>query len=63
MVRAIVGTMLDINSGRFGIGDLQEIIESNDRSKAGKSAAAHGLFLEDVGYDMAEWKEIEDERR
>ncbi|PCI95060.1 MAG: tRNA pseudouridine(38-40) synthase TruA [Flavobacteriales bacterium] len=50
MVRAIVGTMLDIGQQRIKIGDLKRIINSKDRSKAGTSAPAHGLYLIDVKY-------------
>jgi tRNA pseudouridine38-40 synthase len=43
MVRAIVGTMLDL--GRNKITDFAEIMESQNRCKAGISAPAQGLFL------------------
>lgn len=50
MVRAIVGTMLDIGFGRKEVADLNTIIESRTRSKAGKSVAAKGLFLHKIEY-------------
>ena len=51
MVRAIVGTMVDIGTGKTGIEDFKNIIEHKDRCKAGKSAPAKGLFLTDIHYN------------
>lgn len=50
MVRAMVGTLLEIGSGRMRLEDLPSVMESGDRSKAGKSVPARGLFLTEVGY-------------
>jgi len=50
MVRAIVGTMVDIGFGKLNYRDFEEIILTMDRCKAGKSAPAKGLFLEDIEY-------------
>ena len=50
MVRAIVGTLLEIGKGKIAANDIKKIIESKDRSKAGFSVPAHGLFLEKVVY-------------
>ncbi|KPK80217.1 MAG: pseudouridine synthase [Bacteroides sp. SM23_62_1] len=50
MVRAIVGTMLDIGYGRLKPEDLTVIINKKDRSAAGASVPAKGLFLTDVQY-------------
>lgn len=50
MVRAIVGTMLEIGQEKINLNEFVKIIESNDRSKAGKSVDAKGLFLIDVNY-------------
>lgn len=50
MVRAIVGTLLEIGSGKKDIEDLEEILKSKDRGKAGKSVAAKGLFLHRIAY-------------
>jgi tRNA pseudouridine38-40 synthase len=50
MVRAIVGTMLEIGFGKVSVREFREIIESMDRSNAGSSAPARGLFLTDVQY-------------
>ncbi len=50
MVRAIVGTMLDVGSGKITVAEFKAIIEAKDRSKSGKSAAACGLYLAGVEY-------------
>jgi tRNA pseudouridine38-40 synthase len=50
MVRAIVGTMINIGIGKISITDFQDIINSKDRNKAGFSAPAHGLYLTEVKY-------------
>jgi tRNA pseudouridine38-40 synthase len=50
MVRAIVGTLLDVGFGKTDLQGLREIIESKNRSNAGASAPAKGLFLTDVIY-------------
>jgi len=50
MVRAIVGTMVEVGSGKISPNDLRQIIEDKYRNSAGVSAPAHGLFLVDVGY-------------
>lgn len=50
MVRAIVGTMIDIGRGRFSLEDFQRILDSGSRSMAGTSAPAHGLYLWEVSY-------------
>ena len=52
MVRAIVGTMVEIGSGKIAPQDLRRIIEEKYRNSAGVSAPAQGLFLVDVGYDF-----------
>lgn len=53
MVRALVGTMVDVGLGKTSIEQFRQIIESRDRSLAGKSAPAHGLFLEKVRYPVS----------
>ena len=50
MVRAIVGTLLEIGQGKIDIADLHSIIKSEDRSNAGASVPAHGLFLTKIKY-------------
>jgi|TARA_B110000238_G_scaffold199737_1_gene247567 tRNA pseudouridine38-40 synthase len=50
MVRAIVGTLLEVGSGKKTVEDFKEIIESKNRSKAGLSVPAKGLFLTAIKY-------------
>lgn len=50
MVRAIVGTLLDVGLHKTSVGDFRKIIEGQDRSLAGTSAKAKGLFLTNVEY-------------
>ncbi len=50
MVRAIVGTMIDIGYGKMNLKEFEEIIFAKDRCTAGKSAPARGLFLTDIEY-------------
>lgn len=50
MVRAIVGTLLEIGNGKLSADDFRCIIEQKNRQFAGTSAPAHGLFLVDVEY-------------
>lgn len=50
MVRAIVGTMLEIGREKISLNDFSSIIESKDRSKAGFSVPGNALFLTEVKY-------------
>ena len=50
MVRAIVGTMINVGLGKINIDDLHTIIKSKNRSKAGFSVPAHALYLIGVEY-------------
>lgn len=50
MVRAVVGTMLEIGKGKITVDNFMEIIMAKDRSAAGTSAPAKGLFLTDIEY-------------
>lgn len=50
MIRIMVGTLLEVGIGRFKPEDIIEILKSKDRAKAGKSAPASGLCLEEVFY-------------
>ncbi len=50
MVRAIVGTLLEIGYHQRQPEEMDEIIKSKDRNKAGKSAPAKGLFLSRIEY-------------
>lgn len=51
MVRIIAGTLMEVGLGRREAAELREIIRSADRAAAGKTAAAHGLYLERVEYE------------
>jgi tRNA pseudouridine38-40 synthase len=50
MVRALVGTMVDIGRGYTPEDRFQAIMDAHDRRKAGMAAPPHGLFLEEVVY-------------
>jgi tRNA pseudouridine38-40 synthase len=50
MVRAIVGTMVEIGFGKMSLDEFEEIILAKDRCRAGKSAPAKGLFLAGIEY-------------
>jgi tRNA pseudouridine38-40 synthase len=50
MVRALVGTMVEIARGHRPLSDMQRILEARDRSVAGMSAPSKGLFLEEIVY-------------
>lgn len=51
MVRATVGTLVEVGKGNITVDDFAKILEAKDRSKAGYSAKAQGLFLEEIEYD------------
>ena len=53
MVRAVVGTLLEVGQGRLSKSQLQEILDSKDRCKAGRAVPAHGLHLLEVEYPSA----------
>jgi tRNA pseudouridine38-40 synthase len=50
MVRAIIGTLVEVGKGRMNAVEFQRILESKDRRKAGPTAPGHGLFLKEVKY-------------
>lgn len=50
MVRAIVGTLIEIGKGKMDLEEFKRIIESENRSNAGASAPAQGLFLTRITY-------------
>ena len=50
MVRAIVGTIVDVGRGRYTVEDFREIAESRDLSQSSGGAPPQGLFLSDIVY-------------
>ena len=52
MVRIIVGTLLEVESGRIDPQTIPAILQSGDRPRARATAPAHGLYLEQVFYDF-----------
>ncbi len=50
MVRNIVGTMVEVGRGRIAVEEFSRIFQSCDRTVAGPTAPAHGLFLEKIIY-------------
>ena len=53
MVRAIVGTLLEVGKGKMSLDEFRNVIEQKDRCSAGESVPAHALFLEEVEYPNA----------
>lgn len=51
MVRIISGTLLEVGLGKINPDEIQNIIDSKDRQKAGKTLPAHGLYLVEVLYN------------
>lgn len=50
MVRAVVGTLLDVGTGKIHMKEFQAIIHSKDRKRAGANVPAYGLYLTKVKY-------------
>ena len=50
MVRAMIGTLVEVGLGKRSAASLSDILAARDRSKAGKTAPAHGLYLVRVDY-------------
>lgn len=50
MVRALVGTMLEVSSGSRTVDNFTQLLEGAPRSEAGDTAPPHGLYLEAVSY-------------
>ncbi len=50
MVRAIIGTMIILGTGKMSLDEFEQVILAKDRSRAGTSAPAKGLFLTDIEY-------------
>ena len=57
MVRAIVGTLIEVGRGAITIDQFRTIIEKKDRCSAGTSVPGNALFLADVKYDNSIIKE------
>lgn len=57
MVRAIVGTLVDVGLGRTSKSELRTILASKNRSQAGFSVPAHGLYLTEVHYPYIPFQE------
>ncbi len=51
MVRIIAGTLLEVGEGKLEPSDMEDIIASKDRGKAGKTAVARGLRLVEIKYE------------
>ena len=50
MVRAVVGTLVEVGRGRISLEEFQQIVSTHSRSAAGESMPAHALFLVEVKY-------------
>jgi tRNA pseudouridine38-40 synthase len=53
MVRALVGTLLEVGKGKMKPDEMEDVIQAKDRSEAGYSVPARGLFLEKVEYPFS----------
>lgn len=52
MVRAIVGTLLEVGLGKLKVEEMHNILASKNRGEAGKSVPAKALFLKEIAYDF-----------
>jgi len=50
MVRAVVGTLVDVGRHRLSLDDFRKVIEGKKRTEAGDSMPGHALFLENIVY-------------
>jgi tRNA pseudouridine38-40 synthase len=55
MVRSLVGSALEVATGRKPVSWITDVLDARDRAAAGPVAAPHGLCLTDVGYRDAGW--------
>ena len=51
MVRAVVGTLVEVGRGRMSLEEFRQVIEGKKRTQAGESMPAKALFLEEVRYE------------
>lgn len=58
MVRAIVGTLAEVGLGKRDVAGMRTLLKARDRTLAGPSAIADGLFLSEVKYETAALEEI-----
>lgn len=56
MVRAMVGTLLEVGMGRQDISFITDVINAKDRSAAGQSMPGHALYLSKITYDQSLWQ-------
>ena len=56
MVRALVGTIVEVGVGKIDLAEFRKVIERKDRGAAGLSVPAQGLFLVDVEYPESVFK-------
>jgi tRNA pseudouridine38-40 synthase len=59
MVRILVGTLLEVGTGRRAADSMQQLLEDQDRTKAGKTAPGQGLYLWKVFYDEEDHHQFE----
>ncbi|MDB4347641.1 tRNA pseudouridine(38-40) synthase TruA [Bacteroidia bacterium] len=56
MVRALVGTILEVGIGRKDVSFINEVLSAKDRSAAGQSMPGHALYLSQIKYDQNLWQ-------
>lgn len=59
MVRAVVGTLIEVGRGRMTLQDFKSVIEKKDRCAAGDSMPGNALSLVDIKYDNTIFEGIE----
>jgi tRNA pseudouridine38-40 synthase len=52
MVRALVGTLVDVGKGKLSVQNVQQILNAKDRREAGESVPGNALFLSHIEYDF-----------
>ena len=52
MVRAVVGTLVEVGRHRMSLDEFRAVVEGKNRMAAGESMPAHALFLEEVRYEL-----------